>query len=55
MTGHKLALQIKDAKAERFILTLLIRDGMENGFNENAMLLQADRAEEALNKLQVPA
>lgn len=54
LANEPLKERIMAARAELFILTLLVRDGIENGFNNNALELQCTRAEdafEAVNEL----
>lgn len=52
MIEAELNARVKDARSELFILTLLVRDGIENGFNNNALELQSSRAEDALEAVK---
>ncbi len=52
MIEGELNARINDARSELFILTLLVRDGVENGFNNSALELQCTRAEDALEAVK---
>ncbi|NVM42798.1 hypothetical protein HWX16_21015 [Ochrobactrum intermedium] len=52
MIEGELDARIKDARSELFILTLLVRDGIENGFNNNALELQSSRTEDAFEAVK---
>ena len=52
MNECKLETVMEAARAELFILTLLVRDGIESGFNNNALELQSSRTEDAFEAVK---
>ncbi|QWK80040.1 hypothetical protein [Ochrobactrum sp. BTU1] len=45
------ANKVDNTQAELFTLTLLVRDGIQNGFNTKALELACGRAEDALSAM----